>query len=90
MGVLRIFQPRESYFYSIHSGSELDLFFIHDGKRIGVEFKRVDAPKATRSMRIAMEDLKLDELYIVYPGEINYVLSNRIQALSIKNLRSVL
>jgi hypothetical protein len=88
--VLRVFLPREAYFYSIHSGSELDLFFIHDGKRIGVEFKRADAPNATRSMRIAIEDLKLDKLYIVYPGGRNYVLSDRIQALSIKNLHSVL
>jgi predicted AAA+ superfamily ATPase len=87
--VLRVFRPREAYFYSIHSGSELDLFFIQDGKRIGVEFKRVDAPRVTRSMRIAMEDLKLDTLYVVYPGGRNYVLSDRVHALSIKSLHSV-
>jgi uncharacterized protein len=87
--VLRVFQPREAYFYSIHSGSELDLFFIQDGKRIGVEFKRADAPQVSRSMRIAMEDLKLDLLYVVYPGERNYEINDRIRVLSIKKLQSV-
>ena len=86
---MRVFQPREAYFYSIHSGSELDLFFIQDGKRIGVEFKRADAPQVSRSMRIAMEDLKLDLLYVVYPGERNYEINDRIRVLSIKKLQSV-
>jgi hypothetical protein len=50
------------------------------GKRIGVEFKRADAPDLTRSMKIAMEDLKLDALYVVYPGDRRYVLAEGIEA----------
>jgi len=45
-----------------------------------VEFKRVDAPSLTPSMRIAMVDLKLDALYVVYPGARRYVLAERIEA----------
>ncbi len=88
--VLRKFQPRDAYFYSIHSGSELDLFFFQEGTRIGVEFKRMDAPTATRSMRIAIEDLKLDILYIIYPGSRVYRIDERIQVLPLKKLYSVL
>ena len=84
---LRIFQPRAAYFYSIHSGSELDLFFIFNGKRIGIEFKRVDAPKTSRSMRIAMEDLKLDMLYVIYPGSRSFALDDKIQALPLTDVR---
>ena len=84
---LRIFQPRAAYFYSIHSGSELDLFFFFNGKRIGIEFKRVDAPKTSRSMRIVMEDLKLDMLYVIYPGSRSFALDDKIQALPLTDVR---
>lgn len=88
--VLRIFQPRAAYFYSIHSGSELDLFFVHNGKRIGVEFKRVDAPKTSRSIRIAIKDLKLDRLYVIYPGSRSFALDAKIRAVPLTHVRNVL
>jgi hypothetical protein len=50
-----------------------------NGRRIGVEFKRADAPTATRSMHVAMTDLQLDELWVVYPGTRAYPLDDRIQ-----------
>ena len=48
-------------------------------QRIGVEFKRADAPRITTSMRIALDDLKLDALYVVYPGRHRYRLSDRVE-----------
>jgi hypothetical protein len=83
---LRIFRPREAYFYAIHSGSDLDLFFITEGKRTGVEFKRVDAPKVSRSMRIAVNDLQLDRLLVIYPGDREYALDKKIQAVPLHGL----
>ncbi|MFH1998937.1 MAG: ATP-binding protein, partial [Planctomycetota bacterium] len=41
---------RDVYFWSVHSGEELDLFWMQGGKNWGVEFKLMDAPKLTRSM----------------------------------------
>jgi len=35
----------------------------------GGEHKRMDAPTLTPSMRMALGDLKLDRLMVVYPGE---------------------
>jgi predicted AAA+ superfamily ATPase len=49
-------------------------------QRIGVEFKRADAPKITPSMRIAGNDLKLDKLYVVYPGPHRYPMGEGIEA----------
>lgn len=77
--VLREFQPDQAWFYAVHAGSELDLFFVHRGRRIGVEMKREDAPRLTRSMRIAWQDLQLDRLFVVYPGERRYELGDGIE-----------
>lgn len=78
--VLRITQPDDAYFWATHTGAELDLLMFKYGKRVGVEFKRVDAPTLTPSMRIAMHDLKLDALYVVYPGDRRYALADRVEA----------
>jgi predicted AAA+ superfamily ATPase len=72
--VLHVAQPDEAYFWATHAGAELDLLMFKHGLRVGVEFKRVDAPKLTPSMSIALQDLKLDALYVVYPGNRRYQL----------------
>lgn len=72
--VLHVAQPDEAYFWATHAGAELDLLMFKHGLRVGVEFKRTDAPKMTASMHIALQDLKLDALYVVYPGERRYSL----------------
>jgi predicted AAA+ superfamily ATPase len=84
--VLRIGRPDEAWFWATHGGAELDLLMTKDGRRVGVEFKRADAPRLTPSMRIAMADLALDALYVVYPGERRYALADRIEALSLEAL----
>lgn len=78
--VLRIAQPDQAYFWATHQGAELDLLMFKGGQRVGVEFKRADAPRVTTSMRIAMNDLKLDALYVVYPGLHRYKLADRVEA----------
>ena len=78
--VLRIAKPDEAYFWATHQGAELDLLLLRGQQRIGVEFKRADAPRVTPSMRIAANDLKLDKLYVVYPGEQRFMLADAIEA----------
>jgi uncharacterized protein len=84
--VLRIAQPDQAYFWATHQGAELDLLMFKDQRRIGVEFKRSDAPKLTTSMRIALEDLQLDALYVVYPGPHRYALGPRVEAVPLAAL----
>ena len=74
------------YFWATHGGAELDLLLFHKGRRIGIEIRYSDAPRTTKSMRIAIKDLKLDHLYIVYPGRKSFWLDQNILALSIRNL----
>jgi predicted AAA+ superfamily ATPase len=78
--VLRLTRPDDAYFWATHQGAELDLLMFKYSKRIGVEFKRVDAPHLTPSMRIAANDLKLDALYVVYPGDRRYRLAEAVEA----------
>jgi predicted AAA+ superfamily ATPase len=87
--VLRISAPDEAYYWATHTGAELDLLMFRFGKRIGVEFKRTDAPALTPSMRIAMVDLKLDALYVVYPGDRRYLLADGIEAVPLRSFVAV-
>ena len=86
--ILHALKPSEAYFYAVHSGSELDLFLPMAEKRLGIDFKRQDAPQSTRSMHIAIEDLKLDELWIIYPGSREYRLDERIVVIPLTQLIS--
>ncbi len=76
--ILSVFAPEEVYFWATHNGAELDLLLVKDGRRIGVECKRQDAPRMTRSMRVAKEDLDLDHLYVVYPGCKTYAIDEKV------------
>ena len=78
--MLRIAQPDQAYFWATHQGAELDLLLLKGGQRIGVEFKRADAPRFTSSMRITIADLKLDALYVVYPGLHRFKLADGVEA----------
>ena len=72
--------PDEVYFWATHNGAELNLLLLVEGRRVGVEIKRVDAPRRTRSMAVALNDLRLEALYVVYPGDVRYVIDDRIAA----------
>jgi predicted AAA+ superfamily ATPase len=77
--VLKSFRPDEAYFWGTYNGAELDLLLFKNGKRIGVECKRADAPTLTPSMRTALVDLKLDHLYVLYPGDKSYPLGKKVE-----------
>jgi uncharacterized protein len=84
--VLRVAAPEAAYFWATHNGAELDLLLFKNGRRVGVDFKRADAPGITASMKIAMHDLQLDRLYVVYPGSLRYALAERIEAVPLAAL----
>ena len=87
--ILHATDPDEAYFWAVHSGSELDLLLIRNGRKTGIEFKRSDVPKLTRSISIAMADLDLDELYVVYPGQRSYALSEKARVIPITEIHSI-
>ena len=84
--VLKALRPDDAYYWATHNGAEIDLVLFQGGKRLGVECKRADAPTLTPSMRIALADLKLDELLVVYPGERRYRLAPRVEVVPLAEL----
>lgn len=88
--VLRVLPSRDVYYWAVHQGSELDLLVFQGGKRIGFEFKRSDAPALSPSMTIARDDLKLDALWVVYPGDLSFELAARIKTLPLARALAVL
>lgn len=77
---LKAVEPEEAFFWATHQGAEIDLVLIKDGHMLGVECKRVDAPRLTPSMRIALDDLKLERIAVVYPGAKRFPLAERVEA----------
>ncbi len=75
---LQAINPSESFFWATHNGAELDLFFLYHGRRYGIEFKFNEAPDITKSMKIALNDLELDHIYVIYPGKHIYSIDNTI------------
>lgn len=88
--IISLVATRNVYFWGTHGGSELDLLIVLKGKRYGIELKYTDAPRPTKSMRIALTDLKLDRLFVVYPGNEAYELDEKITVLPIENLPALL
>jgi hypothetical protein len=84
--ILQAFEVDHAYFWATHQGAELDLLLMRGAQRVGIEIKRGDAPALTPSMRSALQDLKLDQLWVVYPGERRYSLHERVTALSFEAL----
>ena len=77
---------RDTYFYGTQRGAELDLLLLRNGRRWGIEFKCTDAPKTTKSMHIAIKDLNLEHLWVLYPGTVAYSLTDRITALPLREI----
>jgi len=83
---LKAVQPDEAYFWATHTGAELDLLLFKGARRLGVEVKRADAPTLTPSMRIALHDLRLDHLTVLYPGTRCYPLAECVDVVPLAAL----
>ena len=86
--MLHAVRPKSAYFWATHTGAELDLLLFKGGRRYGVEVKRQDAPRLTPSMRVALDDLKLARLAVLYPGPRRYALADRVMVVPAVELAS--
>ncbi len=79
--ILAHLRPDETYFWQTQAGAELDLLALADGKRLGFEMKLTESPRITKSMRIAMNDLRLDHLFVIHSGGLRFAIDDCITAL---------
>ena len=84
--VLSVAGSDQAFYWGTHAGAELDLVLFRRGRRFGVEFKTSEAPEMTKSLHIALEDLKLERAWIVYPGTEVYPVHERVEAISLNGL----
>lgn len=73
--VIKMRQARseDCFFWSTYNDAEIDLLLYQNDKLTGFEFKYIDAPKMTKSMKIALEDLELEHIYVIYPAFIQHL-----------------
>jgi uncharacterized protein len=76
----------ECFFWSTHAGAELDLLVVRGKTRLGFEIKRTSAPAMTRSVHVAIEDLKLQRLDIIHAGDYSFPLAERVRAIALGQL----
>ncbi len=76
----------EAFFWATHQGAEIDLVLRLGDRMLGIECKRADAPRVTRSIRTAMADLGLERVAVVYPGEKRYSLAAGVEAVPVSDI----
>ena len=86
---LRAHGERDAYFYATQRGAELDLLLLRRGRRWGFEFKCTDAPRTTKSMHAVIADLGLAHLWVLYPGNQEYPLTDTITALPLQQIHDL-
>ena len=86
---LQTIKPPQAFFWATHGGAEIDLFFLYRGRRYGIECKLNEAPTVTKAMRIALETLRLDHLWLIYPGQHKYDVHEKISVWPLQEIAKI-
>jgi hypothetical protein len=76
----------ELFFWATHQGAEIDLILRRGDALYGVECKRTDAPRITPSIRIALDNLNLKHLFVIYPGIQQYSLASQVDVVPLQTI----
>jgi predicted AAA+ superfamily ATPase len=87
--VLCALRPKEAYLWATQSGAEVDLLFFSEGQRFGVECKFNEAPRVTKSMHGALNDLDLRHLWVIHPGSTRYPAHEKITMLPLADIATL-
>ena len=87
--ILLRFPKTDAWYWGTQGGAELDLLLMRGGKRWGFEFKCTDAPSSSKSMHSAIESLGLEHLWVIYPGDRGYPLSDRISVMPLMKINEL-
>jgi predicted AAA+ superfamily ATPase len=90
--VIKVHQAESSecYFWSTYSDAKIDLLIERGNELIGIEFKYMDAPKMTKSMQVALKELPIKKLQVIYPGDKSYPLSENVLVTGLEEYLSML
>jgi predicted AAA+ superfamily ATPase len=79
-------EPEECFFWATHGGAELDLLVVRGRTRLGFEAKRTTSPTVTKSMDVAMQDLKLRRLDVIHAGDATFPMGKAVRAVAMRRL----
>ena len=79
--LIRSLELEDLYYWATHQGAEIDLVFFNGGRMYGIEIKRADAPTMTASMRVALDNLQIDRIAVIYPGKKRYPIHKKIEVI---------
>jgi len=84
--IIRFFKAdKDSCFYwRTHTGAELDLIILQNGKLQAFEIKYSSKPSITKSIQHALEDLNLSEITIIVPGSDEYFMGPKVKVCGLK------
>lgn len=84
--LLRTEPHDQIFFWATHQGAEIDLILRKGDALYGVECKRTDSPRITPSIQIALDDLKLKRVFVIYPGIQRFPMANKVEAVPLQTL----
>jgi len=84
--VLTTVNHDEAFFWATHQGAEIDLVLRRGSEFLGVECKRTDAPRMTPSIRVALKDLKLARVAVLYPGSKRFPIAEHVEAVPLRTI----
>lgn len=87
--LIALLGTRDIYHWGTHNGAELDFMTMWSGRRYGFEMKYADAPGTTKSMHTALADLGLAHLWVIYPGDKRYDLTDKITVVPAREIPSL-
>lgn len=79
-------EDAQFYFWAAHTGARVDLIAQSGGQLRGFEIRRTSAPRITRSVRTALEELSLTRMDVVFAGLASRSLGRRVRAISADRL----
>jgi len=74
----------DCHYWATHQGAEIDLLVFDGSRSTGFEFKRTSAPRATASTHVALKDLDLDRIFVIFPGQGRFPLHARVTAVGLR------
>jgi uncharacterized protein len=81
----------DAAFYRTATGVEVDLVISASKRRIAIEVKHTSAPRLSKGLRTAMQDIGCDQAYVVTAGDERFPLSDSVEAIPVGSfLRDVI
>ncbi len=84
--ILSIKPDWKNGFYRTSAGAELDLVLEYGKEKLGFEFKASTNPQLTRGFWNAIDDLNLEQVYVVSPVNEPYPIDRKVTVISLYDL----